>query len=240
MCRKKRSVLNSVVSSVTVHSGILPQSLCVCSGVFPEPDVDPVIQIASMVQRQGEKEPFIRTVFTLQSCASIVGSQILCFTQEKQLLQVHHHILCRDTHTHTCSVNRLASHGLGALSLACLLSLSLFLSELGGVCADGGSRHHYRLQHSKLRPAVPDQQSRRFKGAIPRRLCLCTVLSTLQSLGKLAKNFNVCVCPCVGQLLPLSGADEGHQIGPERLQLPEQADGPQGKQNRQHGGQSPV
>uniref|UniRef100_A0A8C1Y1F9 DNA polymerase n=1 Tax=Cyprinus carpio TaxID=7962 RepID=A0A8C1Y1F9_CYPCA len=56
-------------------------------GVFPEPEIDPVIQIASMVQRQGEKEPFIRTVFTLQSCASIVGSQILCFTQEKQLLQ---------------------------------------------------------------------------------------------------------------------------------------------------------
>uniref|UniRef100_A0A8C2XA57 DNA polymerase n=1 Tax=Cyclopterus lumpus TaxID=8103 RepID=A0A8C2XA57_CYCLU len=56
-------------------------------GIFPEADKDPVIQIASMVQRQGETEPFIRTVFTLQSCASIVGSQILCFTQEKQLLQ---------------------------------------------------------------------------------------------------------------------------------------------------------
>ncbi|KAF0032568.1 hypothetical protein F2P81_014858 [Scophthalmus maximus] len=58
-------------------------------GIFPEADKDPVIQIASMVQRQGEKEPFIRTVFTLQSCASIIGSQILCFTQEKQLLQVN-------------------------------------------------------------------------------------------------------------------------------------------------------
>ncbi|KAG9349935.1 hypothetical protein JZ751_026288 [Albula glossodonta] len=56
-------------------------------GVFPEAGVDPVIQIASMVQRQGEKEPFVRTVFTLQSCASIVGSQLLCFTQERQLLQ---------------------------------------------------------------------------------------------------------------------------------------------------------
>uniref|UniRef100_A0A3P8P0R5 DNA polymerase n=1 Tax=Astatotilapia calliptera TaxID=8154 RepID=A0A3P8P0R5_ASTCA len=55
-------------------------------GIFPEPDKDPVIQIASMVQRQGETEPFIRTVFTLQSCASIVGSQILCFTQETKLL----------------------------------------------------------------------------------------------------------------------------------------------------------
>lgn len=47
-----------------------------------------MIQIASMVQQQGETEPFIRTVFTLQSCASIVGSQILCFTQEYKLLQV--------------------------------------------------------------------------------------------------------------------------------------------------------
>ncbi|KAL2100877.1 hypothetical protein ACEWY4_002638 [Coilia grayii] len=56
-------------------------------GIFPEAEVDPVIQIASMVQRQGEKEPFVRTVFTLQSCASIVGSQILCFTQEKKLLE---------------------------------------------------------------------------------------------------------------------------------------------------------
>ncbi|CAG02717.1 unnamed protein product, partial [Tetraodon nigroviridis] len=56
-------------------------------GIFPEADKDPVIQIASMVQRQGETEPFIRTVFTLQSCASIVGSQILCFTQENKLLQ---------------------------------------------------------------------------------------------------------------------------------------------------------
>ncbi|PWA33263.1 hypothetical protein CCH79_00013575 [Gambusia affinis] len=56
-------------------------------GIFPEPDKDQVIQIASMVQRQGETEPFIRTVFTLHSCASIVGSQILCFTQEKQLLR---------------------------------------------------------------------------------------------------------------------------------------------------------
>uniref|UniRef100_A0A674E9B3 DNA polymerase n=1 Tax=Salmo trutta TaxID=8032 RepID=A0A674E9B3_SALTR len=56
-------------------------------GIFPEAEKDPVIQIASMVQRQGEKEPFIRTVFTLQSCCSIVGSQVLCFTKESQLLQ---------------------------------------------------------------------------------------------------------------------------------------------------------
>lgn len=63
-------------------------NLALTTGIFPEADKDPVIQIASMVQRQGETEPFVRTVFTLQSCASIVGSQIFCFTQEQKLLQV--------------------------------------------------------------------------------------------------------------------------------------------------------
>ncbi|KAJ3583701.1 hypothetical protein NHX12_015815 [Muraenolepis orangiensis] len=46
-------------------------------GIFPEADKDPVIQIASMVQRQGEMEPFIRTVFTLQSCASISWAEFV-------------------------------------------------------------------------------------------------------------------------------------------------------------------
>ena len=45
-------------------------------GIFPEPEKDPVIQIANMVIRQGEKEPFIRNVFTLNTCAQIIGSQV--------------------------------------------------------------------------------------------------------------------------------------------------------------------
>ncbi|XP_028669368.1 DNA polymerase delta catalytic subunit [Erpetoichthys calabaricus] len=56
-------------------------------GIFPEADKDPVIQIANMVQRHGERDPFVRNVFTLKSCASIVGSQVLCFEKEKDLLQ---------------------------------------------------------------------------------------------------------------------------------------------------------
>ncbi|XP_072444842.1 DNA polymerase delta catalytic subunit isoform X2 [Chiloscyllium punctatum] len=56
-------------------------------GVFPEADKDPVIQIANMMLRQGEKDPFIRNVFTLRSCASIVGSQVLCFEKENELLK---------------------------------------------------------------------------------------------------------------------------------------------------------
>nr|BCB92270.1 DNA polymerase delta catalytic subunit [Eulimnadia braueriana] len=55
-------------------------------GVFPEPDKDPVIQIASMVVRYGQTEPFIRNVFTLGECASIIGSEVKCFSDEKELL----------------------------------------------------------------------------------------------------------------------------------------------------------
>lgn len=55
-------------------------------GIFPEPQHDPVIQIANMVIRQGETEPFLRNVFTLKSCTPIVGSQVLSFDTEPALL----------------------------------------------------------------------------------------------------------------------------------------------------------
>ncbi|CAF5195943.1 unnamed protein product, partial [Rotaria magnacalcarata] len=46
-------------------------------GIFPEPEHDPVIQIASMVIRQGDKEEFIKTVFTLGTCANIAGVEVI-------------------------------------------------------------------------------------------------------------------------------------------------------------------
>jgi DNA polymerase delta subunit 1 len=66
-------------------------------GIFPEANVDPVIQIAAMVTRQGEliarpalipgePRPFVRNVFTLNTCAHIVGSQVLEFKDERKLL----------------------------------------------------------------------------------------------------------------------------------------------------------
>lgn len=57
-------------------------------GIFPEADKDPVIQIANMVIRQGDHEPFIRNVFTLNTCAPVVGSQVLSFSREQDLLNV--------------------------------------------------------------------------------------------------------------------------------------------------------
>ncbi len=57
-------------------------------GVFPEPNKDPVIQIANMVIRQGEKDPFIRNVFTLKETSSIIGADVICFDTEEELLKV--------------------------------------------------------------------------------------------------------------------------------------------------------
>lgn len=56
-------------------------------GIFPEPNHDPVIQIANMVIRQGEKEPYLRNVFTLNTCAPIVGSHVHSYMNEKDLLE---------------------------------------------------------------------------------------------------------------------------------------------------------
>ena len=55
-----------------------------------EADKDRVIQIANMVVQQGEKEPFIKNVFTLGDCAPIVGSEVISFPDkdEKELLKV--------------------------------------------------------------------------------------------------------------------------------------------------------
>ncbi|KAF9078186.1 DNA polymerase family B-domain-containing protein [Rhodocollybia butyracea] len=56
-------------------------------GRFPTANEDPVIQIANMVTRQGDAQPFIRNVFTLNSCSHIVGSQVLSFDDEENMLE---------------------------------------------------------------------------------------------------------------------------------------------------------
>ncbi|KAF8899613.1 DNA polymerase family B-domain-containing protein [Gymnopilus junonius] len=55
-------------------------------GIFPDASQDPVIQIANMVTRQGESQPFIRNVFTLNTCSHIVGSQVLSYDDEEDML----------------------------------------------------------------------------------------------------------------------------------------------------------
>lgn len=52
------------------------------------PEHDAVIQIANMVINYGDSRPFIRNVFTLHTCAPIVGSQVICFATETEMLSV--------------------------------------------------------------------------------------------------------------------------------------------------------
>ena len=55
-------------------------------GVFPEADIDPVIQIANVVTRYGEQKPFVRNVFCMDTVSPIVATQILSFQNEGDML----------------------------------------------------------------------------------------------------------------------------------------------------------
>jgi DNA polymerase delta subunit 1 len=55
-------------------------------GVFPEANQDPVIQIANVVTRYGEKKPFVRNVFCLDTTSLIVNTQIFEFEREEKML----------------------------------------------------------------------------------------------------------------------------------------------------------
>jgi DNA polymerase delta subunit 1 len=56
-------------------------------GHFPEPEHDPVIQIASLVSVTGEARPAVRNVLTLDTCAPIAGAEVLSFETEAALLR---------------------------------------------------------------------------------------------------------------------------------------------------------
>lgn len=56
-------------------------------GIFPEPETDPVIQIANVVSVAGAKKPFIRNVFTVDTCSPITGSQIFSHATEEEMLK---------------------------------------------------------------------------------------------------------------------------------------------------------
>lgn len=56
-------------------------------GVFPEPEKDPVIQIANYITVQGSNKPMVRNIFTLKSCSSIVGAQVFSFDNEAKMLE---------------------------------------------------------------------------------------------------------------------------------------------------------
>lgn len=55
-------------------------------GIFPTPDQDPVIQIANVMQVEGEQKFSFKNVFTLNTCAFIPGSEVRQHQTERDLL----------------------------------------------------------------------------------------------------------------------------------------------------------
>ena len=60
---------------------------CGRKGHFPEPEHDSVIQIANLVTEQGKDKPFVSNVFVLGTCTPIVGTQVIEFEREADLLR---------------------------------------------------------------------------------------------------------------------------------------------------------
>ncbi|KAJ6585541.1 ribonuclease H-like domain-containing protein [Mycena capillaripes] len=59
-----------------------------CEDVFPQPELDPVIQIGNLVSILGNPAPpFIRNVFTLGTCSEIVGASVIPCDEEASLLE---------------------------------------------------------------------------------------------------------------------------------------------------------
>lgn len=88
-------VYDDIISHDTtgVHMGIAPARILSfdieCQGRrghFPEPEKDPVIQIANIVTLQGAKKSFVRNVFVLDTCKPIAGAQVYSFPDESSLL----------------------------------------------------------------------------------------------------------------------------------------------------------
>ncbi|KAL1509230.1 hypothetical protein ABEB36_003999 [Hypothenemus hampei] len=55
-------------------------------GIFPEPNIDPVIQIANVIQLHGVKEVMARNIFCLKSCAPIGHAEVYCYEEERDML----------------------------------------------------------------------------------------------------------------------------------------------------------
>ena len=68
---------------------------CGRKGIFPEANQDPVIQIANIVTKYGEKKPFVRNVFCLDTTSSIVATHILEFQKEEKMLSEWQKFLVR-------------------------------------------------------------------------------------------------------------------------------------------------
>jgi DNA polymerase delta subunit 1 len=55
-------------------------------GTFPDPQIDPVIQIANYVSVHGQAKPILSNIFVLDTCTPIIGVDVRSYRTEKELL----------------------------------------------------------------------------------------------------------------------------------------------------------
>jgi DNA polymerase delta subunit 1 len=60
---------------------------CGRKGHFPDPEQDPVIQIASYISTHGSVEPPLKVVHVLGTCAPISGATVMTFSDEREMLR---------------------------------------------------------------------------------------------------------------------------------------------------------
>lgn len=102
---------------------------------FPEAKIDPVIQIANVLSVQGQAHPVAKNVFTLDTCAPVVGAQIISCERERDLLVRWREFMIAVS-----------------VSVFCLALSRKVLME----SSSGRSGCNCRLQHSKFRfPVSP-------------------------------------------------------------------------------------
>lgn len=92
-------------------------------GHFPEPEFDPVIQIANTVTLQGSDKPIIRNVFTLNTCLPIVGAQVISSATEEEMLIKWKAFVC------ACDPDIITGYNIGNFDIPYLLNRAKTLEK---------------------------------------------------------------------------------------------------------------
>lgn len=92
-------------------------------GIFPEPHIDPVIQIGNAFSVHGEKSPRANVIFTLNTCNLIAGAKVLSFANEADMLAAWSQFV------RTLDPDIITGYNINNFDLVYLLERASFLKE---------------------------------------------------------------------------------------------------------------
>jgi DNA polymerase delta subunit 1 len=112
-------------------------------GHFPEPDKDPVIQIANVLTEYGQKNPVVQNVFTLKGCLPIVGAQVISSDDEAAMLMKWRNFL------EACDPDIITGYNVQNFDIPYLLDRAETLSKKSSIAT--GFAQWGRIQNSKAK-----------------------------------------------------------------------------------------